>query len=460
MSGTPSSPLPDPPPRGPKRRTLLGHLLAWVLGALAVVWAGFFAIGLQTGVHEADELTDGHLASTASVLLNQRTNEFLGSRDTSPPGPDLKRHDYQQSMSVIVWDGAGRVLSRTGDAPVPPFDTSEGFATLDLGTPAEAWRSFARWDSPAHGRRLMVLLSIEERDDLAWDIAQQVAEPGLWLLPVVALALGLAIRRGLRPLGRLSSDVEGLNIQSAEPLQAHQRHEEFQAVVASINALIVRYQAAMARERQLAGELAHEMRTPLASLALHAQTLQGELPEADRRQALARVASDALRAGDVLQHLLTLARASHAELAETAVPIDLVPLAARVMADYAQVAVDGRQELALTGAATFTLTGHEVLLELALRNLIENALGHAPAGSVIEVALDAEGRWIEVANALLQAGSAAAPTGSADCSVQRLGLGLGHRVIAKVASLHGASFAEEPSTPGLRRYRITFPAVS
>ena len=82
-----------------KRRTLLGHLLAWVLCALALVWVGFVAIGLTTGVHEADELTDGHLASTASLLLSQRTNEFVGSRDAGPPTPDLKRHDYQQSMS-------------------------------------------------------------------------------------------------------------------------------------------------------------------------------------------------------------------------------------------------------------------------------------------------------------------------------------------------------------------------
>jgi two-component system, OmpR family, sensor histidine kinase QseC len=58
-------------------RTLLRHLLAWVLGALAVVWLGFVAIGLRTGVHEADELTDGHLASTASLLLSQRGIEFV-----------------------------------------------------------------------------------------------------------------------------------------------------------------------------------------------------------------------------------------------------------------------------------------------------------------------------------------------------------------------------------------------
>jgi len=434
-----------------KRRTLLHHLLAWVLGALAVVWAGFIAIGLNTGLHEAEELTDGHLASTAALLLSEGGNEFFGRRDVSALAPDLKQHDYQQSLSVAVWDGRGRMLSRTGDAPEPPFEETEGFATLSLGQPPEAWRVFARWDSPGHQRRVMVMLSVAERDDLAWDIAGQVAEPGFWLLPVVALALGLAIRRGLRPLSTLSSEVAALDLHAGPPLQAGHRHEELGALVDSINALMAQQQAALTRERQLAGELAHELRTPLASIALQAQALQGELWGSERERALARLASDALRAGEVLQHLLTLARASHAELAEAAAPFDLAALAGRVLADYAQVALDGRHELALTGATACPMRGHALLMELALRNLLENALGHAPAGSVVEVNVDAAHRWLQVRNAR-QIGNATAPT-----ALPRLGLGLGHRVVAKVAALHGARFEEVPSGDGVRCYRIVFP---
>jgi two-component system, OmpR family, sensor kinase len=434
-------------------RSLLSHLLVWVLGALALVWAGFVVIGLRTGVHEADELTDGHLASTAALLLSERRNEFISARDASPPAPDLKSHDYQQSMSVIVWDGQGNLITRTGGAPVPAFAKVEGFATLDLGTPPTAWRSFARWDSPAHERRVMVLLSFEERDDLAWDIAGQVAEPALWLLPVIALALGWAIRRGLRPLGRLSDEVSGLNIQAGTPLPAGQRHDEFKAVVESINSLSSRYQAAMARERQLAGELAHELRTPLTSLALHAQSLQGDLSGPERETAVARMASDSLRAGQVLQHMLTLARASHAELSETATAFDLPTLASRVLAEYAQVALDGRHELALTGSEAYKVTGHEVLLELALRNLVENALGHAPPGSTIDVHIDAAADSLQVSN---REGGDDRAGGKA--VLPRLGLGLGHRVVEKVAALHHAKFEEISTTPGVRCYCIRFPA--
>ncbi len=328
-----------------------------------------------------------------------------------------------------------------------------GFATLEIGSPPEAWRTFTRWDSPdRRQRRVMVMLSIEERDDLAWDIAGQIAQPGFWLLPVIAVVLGLAIRRGLRPLDALSNDVAQLDVRAGAPLRTGDLHEEFRAVVESINHLSERYRAAVARERELASELAHEMRTPLASLALHAQALDGALTDADRQRTQAHVARDALRAGQVLQHLLSLARADHTDGVEARTRFDVVPVAARVLADHGQAALDGRLELALTGDASLSVTGHEVLLELALRNLVENALAHAPPDSVVEVKVDAAARWLEVINE-----TDAAPAASAErAGVQRLGLGLGHRVVEKVVALHGAAFAEVPAGATARRYRITF----
>jgi two-component system sensor histidine kinase QseC len=113
------------------QRSLLRNLLAWTLAALALVWASFIAVGFRTGIQEADELTDGHLASVALLLLSERNGEFVEKRNLAVAvSPDLKRHDYQPSMSVVVWDGKGRVLTHTGEAPVPAFESAQGFADL------------------------------------------------------------------------------------------------------------------------------------------------------------------------------------------------------------------------------------------------------------------------------------------------------------------------------------------
>ncbi|MBF9265052.1 two-component sensor histidine kinase, partial [Acidovorax cattleyae] len=242
--------------------SLTRRLLLWTLGVLLVVWATFVGMAYLTGIEEADELTDGHLASVAALLLNLRPGETVTPEEATrrAPTPWLRAHDYQQSLNVVQWDTSGRLLSHSGDAPLPPFDVPEGFATLHLGKQSTPWRSFSQWDG-THSRKVAVLLDLQERDDLAEDIAAQMVQPGLWLLPVVMLVLGFAVRRGLRPLYSLSEDVAALDVAGAGRLSTGGTLREFESVVASINTLLDRQQAALVRERRLANEVAHELRT-------------------------------------------------------------------------------------------------------------------------------------------------------------------------------------------------------
>lgn len=266
------------------------------------------------------------------------------------------------SVCRTFWGADGGLLVRIGEAPPAPFNAAEGFETLLLGTPPTPWRAFSRWDRPDRQRKVTVLLRIAERDALADDIAAQVATPGLWLLPVVALVLAFAVRRGLRPLLDLSHQVARLEINRAVSLQGPP-HREFKPVVDSINTLIQRYGAALERERALASEVAHELRTPLASLSLNAAALRGSASEAERSQALQRIEHDAVRAGEVLTQLLSLARASRAELAGAAQKVDLVELARAVAAEYGQSAHRSGHSLSLHGPSACTLNAHPLLIE-------------------------------------------------------------------------------------------------
>lgn len=433
-------------------RSLLRNLLAWTLGALLVVWAAFMYFGYETGVHEAGELTDGHLASVASLLASQQPADV-----TTTPGPSpaldlgqLKAHDYQQSLSTVVWDAAGNLLARTGQAPLPPFTRSDAFETLMLGDPPVPWRAFSHWSEGAQDRKIMVLLSEVDRDALAADIAGQIAEPGLWLVPVVAIVLVLAIRRGLQPLFDLSDQVNRLDVHHDSQLKAPP-HIEFKAIEQSVNMLIDRYNTALAHERELASEVAHELRTPLASLRLHAASLQLDLSSEEFADARQRVEADAARASAVLTDLLALARASRIELAQAREPVDLAGLARRVAADYGQAALDAGRELSVDAPAACTVMGHPVLIEQALRNLIENALAHG--GSTVRVAVSG-------APAVLEVVDNGAPADARDASESPrwgLGLGLGHQVVRRVAEVHDGHFeTRELRHRGERSYRIVF----
>lgn len=441
-------------------RSLFGNLLAWSLGALALLWLSMLAAGYHTGRHETDELVDGQLASIAALLARLDSGgRWPGTAGGDKPAAanQPRQHDYQQDYSVVVWDAQGRVLVHQGHAPRPAFSRDEGFATLALGEPARPWRSFARWSDGTAPRRVMVLIDAAERTELGWDIAGQVAAPGLWLLPALALVLGLALRRGLRPLQQLSDDLRALQVEHGDGLNTPHPEAEFRSVVAAINTLVQRYHAALARERELASELAHELRTPLSGLVLQARALRTSPGSVDPA-ALARLEQDALRAGQVLAELLALARASRTALGEAAQPVDLPALAQQVLADRAEAALAGGHDLALVGGdAAWVLPGHALLLGLALGNLVDNALAHAGGPSLVELRLDAAQRSVLVCNGPLP-GAVAPRAGAAPTA---LGLGLGHRVVAKVADLHGASFAAVPAPAGFTHgYQLRFGASS
>lgn len=433
------------------------QLLLWSLGALVVVWGCFVFLAYRTGIEEADELTDGHLASVAVLLLGiqdlpslRQVPEVLRLRQER-----LKNHDYQQSFSVLVWDAQGKLRWRSGAAPVIVFDPGEGYATLLAGDEQQAWRTFSQWNQE-HTQKIAVMLLLEKRDALAQDIAGQMMEPGLWLLPVVALALGLAISRGLLPLVELSDEVAALDVQSANSLVARHPVREFDSVVASINTLLERQQQALLRERRLASEIAHELRTPLTSIVLQVQALEADPRFQAQGDVLARIRLDTLRAGHVLTQLLALARSSRGGAGGAPELVDITQLVRLVAAQYAQSAWERRDSIEVQAPMSVRVAGQPMLLDIALRNLVENALRHTPKGTRISIQCGAVGEggaaWLQVCDDGRRANADTEPP-PADS------LHLGHEIVGRVAAAHGAVFSAAPApTPYTTCYRIDFPA--
>lgn len=443
-------------PRAARPRLLRRYLLGWALGVLVLVWCALIAQAWFTAFHEARKFSDGQMVAVAKLWLTAAPTGSTLQLPVEMPG---LQHEYLHDVAVMAWDASGLVTDTHGigaglDLSVLP---SQGFATVRIqvdGMPP-LWRSYSvQAGEGALYHRVVVLMDMRQRHELGKDIAEHVAQPALLVLPLVAWLLWWAIRRGLRPLDRLSSDVAALDGFAGQRLDTQHRHREFASTVTAINALVDTLQARAQREREFASDVAHELRTPLAAMALQARAAQHD-PSPER---LAVLEHESLRAGRILSQLLELARAQRSEVSGTdalsGVRVALGELAERLIASHVPAAYDSGHELSLQQPdEPVWVQAQPMLLELALRNLIENALRHTPRGSQVAVSVwqtaDAVGVSVSDDGQRPQAGPSAAEHG---------GLGLGLRLVERIAEQLGARLERDGGEPPMTtRFTLRWP---
>ncbi len=413
------------------------HLWLWALGAIWAVWLILLALAWSTSLRETRQFMDGHLVAVAQLWLSDAHWEQDSALVSHP---ELRRteHEYAQDVAVIAWEdghlitdshGLDGGLDRVVQLP------QDGMRTLDITDAkgeAHQWRAYvqtARLDG--HERRVAALINMRHSRQLAADIAKHLAEPVLLLLPLAALVLWWTIRRGLRPLDRLSSEVAALDGFAGQRLDERHRFREFTSTVTAINTLVDTLQTRAQREREFASDVAHELRTPLSVIALQARAAQAE-PSAERLQLLEQ---EALRGGRILSQLLDLARAQRSSVESEPVATDLAVVAGAVIASHAQQAYESHHELSLVPCdPSVTVRVPTMLLELALRNLIENALRHTPPGTQVQVRVwqNPQACGVSVSDDGQRAGAPAVETAKTH------GLGLGLRLVERMAEQMGA----------------------
>jgi two-component system sensor histidine kinase QseC len=210
----------------------------------------------------------------------------------------------------------------------------------------------------------------------------------------------------------------------------------------------------MESERRFTADASHELRTPLAAIQMQAQVALATPSDDDRRHALEQILAGTRRATALEEQLLRLARLDPlAGLANTQ-PIELNALASQVLAELGPTAGACQLRLSPANDTDVTVYGDADLLGVALRNLVGNALRHAPAGSEITLG-------VEQGNGAPQLWVADNGPGVPEEELPYLtdrfyrgrdatteGSGLGLAIVNRIAELHGANLVLENRPEG------------
>jgi two-component system, OmpR family, sensor histidine kinase BaeS len=142
--------------------------------------------------------------------------------------------------------------------------------------------------------------------------------------------------------------------------------------------------------RRLVTSIGHDLRTPLASLQAAIEALEdGVAP--DPRRYLRSMGSDVELLGSMVDGLFVLARLDAGELPLDRLPIDLGELVDGAAEAVAPLAAKHDVEVAARLHGAVPVVADTQALDRVLRNLLDNAIRHAPAGSTVEVTVTATG---------------------------------------------------------------------
>lgn len=239
----------------------------------------------------------------------------------------------------------------------------------------------------ADARTQVTVVVAQTRDALAVTlnrISRNVASFGAGFFVLAALLSVWATSTTILPLRRLTLSITRRGPQDLSPV-VKPVPSEMGPLVASLNQLMGRLDTSLRQSEDFIAEAAHRVRTPLATVRAYAEATLQRVEKEENRQALrsmVRAIDESSRAaGQLLDHAMITFRADHLERQ----PLDLVELATELATRLTPVAEMKDINLRIVGEARVITTGDPILLQNALRNLIDNALKYAPVESEIEI---------------------------------------------------------------------------
>jgi two-component system heavy metal sensor histidine kinase CusS len=207
---------------------------------------------------------------------------------------------------------------------------------------------------------------------------------------LVALGARWHVRRALQPLEELATQTRAISPQNlSQRLRLVDPADELLPWIEQFNALMQRLERAYAQLEAFNADVAHELRTPLATLIGETEVaLSRERSNEALRDTLVSNLEEMQRLSAMVNDMLFLAQADRGAVARRGAPVSLAALAAQVVEFHEAPLEEAGLALRIEGDAALPVD--EPLFKRALSNLLGNATRFAEHGSTVVVRISAQ----------------------------------------------------------------------
>ncbi|MHA4869111.1 two-component system sensor histidine kinase CreC [Duganella sp. PWIR1] len=391
-------------------RILLGYFL--VVGLAAWFLLNVFMAEVKPGVRATQEDTlvgTAHMLAAAvagdmqagtllsSGVLERVQAALRGPIRANVSGIDRERLDYRfyitDANGVVLFDSDGRDAGKDYSRWNDVYLTLRGKygARSTRSNPDDEASTVMHVAAPilANGKLIGVLTVAKPNASVQAFVErsqQSILRAGVLLL-VLSLLIGLGfawwLARSLRQLMHYVSEVEA----GRKAVPPSLGNNEIGTLARALHAMRTRLEGKEYAE-QLMHTLAHELKSPIAAIQGSAELLSEDMPPQEFRHFLGNILSQNARQKQLIDKLLALVRVEQQQGLEAAETVTLGALLKLVVADAAGPL--GARSLSVridVPEAPVQVRGDALLLRQALGNLLDNAIGFAPLGSELLLAL-------------------------------------------------------------------------
>lgn len=359
----------------PSLKSLLSLWLSLIIICVATITTGIaFYIIFEEGI----EWQDDTLFQVAALL-----SEHTISTPNKYRYENLNYKGGVGPISVQFIDTDQPLKSTTNQDEIPlPENLSEGFQTIGINE--GTYREFVRTIS--ENEKVAVIQNTDERNETALEGAFLILIPILLLVPILIFVVIVGVRRILKPLEDVATDLEKRKDLELHLISYVNIPSEIQPFVIAINRLFSRIKISMDKQNRFVADAAHELRSPLTALSLQAERLGETKLSATAQKRLDTLRQGISRSRNLIEQLLAFSRIqSSPKLDPTS--ISLSHIIRLVLEDLIPLTESKNIDIGVVGNIEAQINANEVDITTLTKNLINNAIKYTPTSGKIDLSV-------------------------------------------------------------------------